>query len=258
MTQTMFTDEQLMAYADGEADAQTCLDIEAALRTDPTLAQRIALFSTTRNIAQQAMPLQKVPSELEARIRAMATAKAKSEVKAEPEKTAEPARPTRLRPVAANSNRRFWDVPIAASIALAIGLSSSYFMTGGQSSAPASLNVAGLVDEAFVNALSTVPSGKEQLVGENNFKAIASFNDKGGNLCREFEKDFKSGASIVGIACREENKEWDVRAVFAANKAEDGYAPASSLDAIDAYLQSTEAGPVLSAEEEEAALKAAP
>ena len=36
-----FSDEILMAYADGEVDADTRLQIEAAMTLDPTLAERI-------------------------------------------------------------------------------------------------------------------------------------------------------------------------------------------------------------------------
>jgi hypothetical protein len=250
MTKTNFTDEQLMAFADGEADAQTALAIQTALQSDGSLAQRVAMFTSSRNIARQAMPLLPVPSELEARIRALAAKSAPVE-----ENAAKPAPVAPNRMVAANSNSRFWQVPLAASIALAIGLSSSYFMSGNQPSGTADLNIANLVDDGLKNALTTLPSGQERAVGDNNFKAIASFKDSSGNLCREFEKDFKTGASVVGIACHKDAR-WNMVTVVAANKAEDGYAPASSLDAIEAIVQSTGAGPTLSAEEELAALKA--
>ena len=66
MNSREFTDEQLMAYVDGELDEQTCHRIEAAL-DDHDLAARINTFASTRELsfnAYQHILNQPVPPRL--------------------------------------------------------------------------------------------------------------------------------------------------------------------------------------------------
>jgi hypothetical protein len=246
MTTRAFTDEQLMAFADGEADAQTSLDIKEALRSDPNLAKRIAVFTATGDLARRSFALKPVPTDLEARIRDMA---ARSAASGEPVSTPRAQIPRE----AANSNRASWHLPLAASILLAIGLAGGYLAGNLRPEASAGLEIAGLVDPAMENALQTVPAGSKQKIGDDLFIAIASFKNEGGQLCREFERDFKSGAFIVGVACLEDGR-WSTQAVIAAARSDTGYAPASSMDAIEAYISAIGAGPVLGSDEEAAEL----
>lgn len=241
MSAHTFTDEQLMAFADGEADFQTGSEINEALRSDPRLAAKIAMFTASGNLARQSQPLEPVPAALEDKIRALAAKSAAGGADALPLRQA------------ANSNFASWRLPLAASVALAIGLACGYLANSGRSSATDGLQIANFLDPAAEAALNTVPAGSRQQLGDDLFTAIASFKNASGQLCREFERDFKSGAFVVGVACLE-NDRWSAQAVIASARSDGGYAPASSMDAIEAYLSAIGAGPVLPPAEEAAAL----
>ena len=58
---------------------------------------------------------------------------------------------------------------------------------------------------------------------------------------------------MVSVACRSE-EQWQVRFTVAAAGADDGYAPASSLEALDAYLSAIGAGEPLSVDNEQTVL----
>ena len=71
MERREFGDETLMAYADGELDAETARAVEAAAATDAELAQRIAMFSRTRDVLGElarARPLEPLSPALGARV----------------------------------------------------------------------------------------------------------------------------------------------------------------------------------------------
>lgn len=51
---TRIDDVMLMAYVDGEIDAQTAREIEAAIVVDPMLARRVAMFRQTASLARGA------------------------------------------------------------------------------------------------------------------------------------------------------------------------------------------------------------
>ena len=55
MSDTEFSDEILMAFADGELDEETMRRVEAALETDDELMARIAMFMETRAAASEAL-----------------------------------------------------------------------------------------------------------------------------------------------------------------------------------------------------------
>jgi anti-sigma factor RsiW len=241
------TDEMLMAYADGQLAAAEASDVERALAEDEGLAARVAMMADARmavkNSYRSAPP---VPEALEARVRAMVEADA--------------AR--RQAPVASNvvdlaARRRvvpFWQLPLAAGLALAVGAGSVWLATqqdrGG-------LQVAGLTDTAIIQALGTLPSGEAVELGNGaRMAAVSTFRDEADRLCREFEHESVGAGTVVAVACRD-NASWDLRFAIAAGAAEtDGYAPASSLETLDAYMLSTGAGAPLSAEDEAAALRA--
>ena len=82
-------------------------------------------------------------------------------------------------------------------------------------------------------------------------RTIATFTDASATLCREFEVD--GPLTTVAVACRN-GAEWRVAIAIDAPPANDGYAPASSLAALDAFLGSIDAGPPLPPEAEAEAL----
>jgi hypothetical protein len=242
-------DETLMAYADGQLTAEEALMVDKAMAEDEDIAERVAMFMDSRAAVQNAFrELPPVPAELTARIRAMAEASA-------PQAAADSA-PSNV--ISLASRRRtvpLWQLPIAASIALAVGFFGGWTGAPGEQSG-GGLAVASIEDSAVVAVLETEKAGaRRQISSGAEVAVIASFVGTDGNLCREFEHD-DAGRTVVAVACHRDDT-WTVEfAVAAAATDESGYAPASSLDALDAWMNASEAGPPLSDADEAAALDA--
>jgi hypothetical protein len=221
--------------------------VEAAAAADPALAARIAMFARTREVlgqAASARPLDPLPPVLEARIRDTLRAAAP------PAETVVPFRPRPALPA-------FRPVAIAATLALAVGVAAGLLVaqttgarTGGE------FRIAALDAPGIAGALDTLPSGGRQQIDGGEVSVIASFLNADDELCREIEVDSASGDTLVAVACRTLGG-WQPRlAVMAASADDASYAPASSLDTLDAYLGAVGAGAPLSPEEEAAALRA--
>ncbi|MCR9122782.1 MAG: anti-sigma factor [Phyllobacteriaceae bacterium] len=257
-----FSDTALMAYADGELDAEERAEIARAVERDEALAARLAVFTRTRQAASDAFePLldAPVPDALASSIAQMVerheTAAASSATEA--------AADDKSNVIAFDRDARrtsAWrfDLAMAASIALVAGGVIGYLASGwGGASQPSGMVTANLDNPGLPAALRTVPSGEETELGSDRFRAIASFRDEAGHLCREFELDGADASTLVSVACQTDGQ-WRVRFTVAAAGADDGYAPASSLEALDAYLSAIGAGEPLSADDERAMLDRLP
>jgi len=228
------TDIDLMAYADGEADAALAARVDRELARDPTVAPRLEMFTRSRASVKAAMDsaLVPAPGALVARLRGMAEGKVA-------------VLPQRPRPA--------WQpAAIAAGLALAVGLFTGWLAFRVDTvSGPVHLAVLDRPDVAV--ALATLPSGQSRdLDGAGRLTAIATFRDESGTLCREIEHDSPGGQALVAVACRTEGA-WSVRLAIAAG-ASGGFAPASSLETLDAWLTATGASAPLDPGEEAAAL----
>ncbi len=248
MPPELFTDEELMAFADGELDAARMEEIARALEGDEALARRVAIFSNTSPLAFRAMKTlldEKVPPALERRVAELA------------EQAAQAGAPIPFRraaPVAANSQRQSWHLPLAASLALAIGGLGGFY-AAGTIQGDNSVHVAAAAEPYVSEVLNSAAQGESRaLAGKGTLRAIATFRDAEGALCREFEHDRTDGSAIVAVACHEQEA-WQIRIAVAASRAGGEFAPASSLESIEAYMSATGASPALSLSEEEKALK---
>ncbi len=273
-----FSDEILMAYADGELDEARHAAVEAAIARDDVLADRVAMFAETADRAKQAMDATlsaPVPAQLQRAVEGLIAAQASgqdTEQASADAKGGAPADPVSLADHRARREagrrdlgrsggwRRVVPGAMAASIALVIGLGVGYGLRPGPDSTGAGgagMAVSGLTGPAIAAALAEIPSGAEQaLAGGRTFRAIASFRDEAGAVCREFEVAGEAGRASVNVACRDADR-WAVRISIATAAGGAGYAPASSLEALDAYLVSVGAGAPLSAQEEKAVLETA-
>lgn len=257
MTRQAFPDEILMAYADGELDAQTAGSLETALKTDSALADRLTLFTDTRDAlsaASQAHPPEPVSDALMARVTAVLDHARRGD-DARPGDNVIPLK----RPAAHDSPQRArWQpMALAASLALAVGLGAGFWasglLQGGATDAP--LRIALWEIPGLDEALSDLSSGETAPLADGTLSIIASFEDANGTFCREFEFDGATGDTVVSVVCRDGNS-WDPRLVVAA-AAQDGatYAPASSLDTVEAYLSAIGASSGFSAAQEARALE---
>ncbi len=251
------TDETIMAYADGALPADEARAVEVALAADPALAARAEMFRRSRERTREALaPLaaEPVPDALTARVIAAAIASADTGHDVDSDGgTVVAFRPrSRQRWLPAGS----WST-LAASLALAVGVGAGY--TIGSSDGPdGAVRTPPLGSSALAAALSTVPAGAETAVDGDRFRAIASFRVDGGGLCREFEVDYADRSSVVAVACRSEGAAsdgaWAVTFSVASAATAEGYAPVSSMEALEAYLTAVGAAPPLEPAEEQAAL----
>ena len=248
------TDEMLMAYTDGELPSDEAQLVEQAIAEDGALADRAAIFADTRRAAKDGLTprLQDpVPDALVDTIRGTAAAP--------PASRTPPGKVVSIfgRSIALDGPMAIWHLPVAALIALIIGATLGWLAGRGDTPIPGGLQAAALDDPEVPRALATIPSGESlETTSGNRISAIASFLSGDGQLCREFEYDQVDLTTVVSVACYQGNR-WDVRfAVVAAADPESGYAPASSLETLDAYLIASEAGAPLSIEAEAEALRA--
>jgi hypothetical protein len=248
MERQEFGDETLMAYADGELDAGTARAVAAAAATDAALAQRIAMFARTRDAlseAAKARPLAPLSPALDARVEEILR-----NARPEPSGTVVPFR---RRSVAAPAYR---PMAAAAALALAVGVAGGFLVsqvTGARESG--AIGIAALDVPGITDALDTLPSGERVAIAGGEIAGIASFLNADGELCREFEFDRTGGDTVVSVACRG-GEGWEPRLAIVAPAADEtGYAPASSLDTLDAYLGAIGAGAPLTPEDEAAALR---
>ena len=258
MAEQSFPDEVLMAYADGELDAQTAQLLERALADDRALARRLAVFTRTGDALAQAAaarPLEPVPDALMARVRATLAEHAASEVA----ENVTAFRPREPQARAAPSRGAAWlPTAIAASLALAVGLGAGFgagrMVPGENTAAP--LPLAFLGTPELEMALSELPTGETQEFPDGRVSVIASFTNADSELCREFEVDDSGGGTVVSVVCHD-GAQWQTRlAIVTAPDDGQTYAPASSLDTLEAYLIATGVQAALSIEEEQRALEA--
>lgn len=249
MNMKHFDDETLMAFADGELEDATSIQVEAALDTDGALAERLAVFLDTRLAVAAAMkPLinEPVPDALAASVRRMVEAAGSSTLAVEQGAAEQgnvisfPAREKIRLPV------RTWLMPLAASI-LAVITGVVGFIAGR-----GSLQGGPSFESALITALDQQPSGSDVVLGESGaLHIVSSFVDGRGEVCREYELR-QQEESTATIACRT-NGAWVTRLALSSSRS-GGYVPASSQETVDAYLASINAGEPLPADEEERAL----
>lgn len=284
MMNKAISDEQLMAFADGTLDGAATAEIEAALERDDALMARLAVFMETRARAREAMsPLldAPVPDALRQSVEALVQAHEEHEAQAtdEPTEVANEAanKATRdtsrhgqtvvpfKKPEGAGGRSAPWflrrDLAAAATVALCIGGVVGFAASGLQ---PATNGLGETPDMAvqwidftrpgIAGGLASLESGERMMIGEGTqMSVIASFRDADGSFCREVEVDEASGAAAVAVLC-DDNDVWTVRFAVATPSADGVYAPASSLEALDAYLDAIGASAPMSQNDEREAL----
>jgi len=233
MTQS-FDDTELMAFADGVLEEPRFSQVAAAIEADAALAERLEQIVAGGKAATSLFaPLADLP------VPARLTAGVKAAIKAQ-EGTVVPFR-RRAQPF----------VPVLAAAAVAaIAVGPVAYFAGGSREAPL-VAIGQPLAPALTAELGRLPSGAETRLGSAVLRPIATFTDASATLCREFEVD--GSLTTVAVACRS-GTEWRVAIAIDAPPANDGYAPASSLAALDAFLGSIEAGPPLPPDAEAEAL----
>lgn len=257
MAQQHPSDEELMAFADGAMAPAKAAAIARLVARDAVLAARVEMYrQSLRLVREAARPLaaEPVPDALRRSIKAMIARTQTPHGSA----AGDPATVVHLHdPTAASIWARPWSLPLAAALAAVVAGLGGYAagLSGDRPEAGFAAVGAPLTGQ-IAEVLISAPSGADMTIGQNRLRLIATLRGRGGELCREFEvDDTAAGGTMVGLACRNDGT-WRLDIAVAAPQTADGFAPASSLSAIDAYLAVIEAGEPLSASEEKAALDA--
>jgi hypothetical protein len=196
------TDETLMAFADGEVDAETRAVIESAMREDPEVRSRVERHRALREAVQGAFS-----SVLDEPVPDRLIAAARGQGVAAEGKVVDLLRRAAVRaPVETSLGSRRWQ-PAALAASLLMGLGLGYLASHDSNALVKSSSSGGLIasaalDEALSNQLSA-----DRAAGSVATTGI-SFRSKAGDYCRTFSL---SGAELSsGLACREGNG-WKIK-----------------------------------------------
>ena len=244
------SDELLMAYVDGELDAQARSEVERAIESDPEVARRVSRQRALRDKLRAAFDgvlSEPVPDRLVAAAR-----------EGNQEAGVTDLAQTRADRAAAQRARRRWSWPewsaIAASVVLGavIGhLALSQRDIVPFTTADGRLVARGGLADALTNQLASTQSA------DSTTRIGVSFRSKTGQYCRTFVTH--AGGGLAGLACRESNG-WTLEGLARAPAESGGtetYATAGSSlpTAVLQTLQEQIAGEPLDATAEAAAQK---
>jgi hypothetical protein len=208
-----FSDETLMAYADGELDAPTRAALEAAMAQDPQLGQRIARHRALRARLQAAFePVLAEP--LPERLLASAG-------------NAAPTRRGQVLELRRPPPRWSWPqwAAIAASLVLGAVLAPLLWRAPTGASIvnrDGQMLAGGALAQALNGQLAASPPGASPV------QIGVSFRARGGEYCRTFV--LRERSALAGLACRERS-DWRLLALAQAEvppAGARGYRPAAS------------------------------
>ncbi len=224
------TDEMLMAFVDGELDADAADDVRRAMAADPSLERRADSFRTSRELAREAFGkviAETVPERLVTSVMARGSGEGASA-----------SRPGKFRTA----------VPIAAAVALAAGL-GGYLL--GQIGTPGDTQILG--GPVLAQAVGDTLSGEQRSIRvdgqEVSVSVLATYAVEGG-LCRTFEATPAVSDAVRGVGCRF-GETWHIE-VAVAMPDTTGFAPAGAggVASLDAYLDALGAEGPLGPDEE--------
>ncbi len=247
------TDEERMAFADGELPEARCDEIACLLETDAVLSARLTSLMGNDDLIRAAFgEISELPVPDKMRERIMSESLTSNVVS-----FAEARKASRRRP-------SYWATGLSMAASLAIGLivGSQFLPQAGVAGNEGALVVASsggpVASTQLASVLFKTPGGTvADLAGAGQARMSISFVDGDDRLCRQFSVEGQSAATD-GAACLEDG-EWRIEAV--ANRAiEGGEMRTASGDSAEAVLATVDmliAGEPLDAAAEAQALKAA-
>jgi len=272
-----FTDEILMAYADGVLDAGTSARIDALIKADPAARARVLMFRATgRALAEpyEGVLREPVPAHL---IQFVMTcgkeleespASGPASMNLAPAASSWPSRPARLMELWAAFRDRLipqgagWQLAAASALTLIVGAGAGLFLRGDGGLGP---NLAGLRPGQVLTrgvlhqVLETLPSNEERAAGGSQgataARAVLTFKAKDGSYCREYEVVTAQG-QFQGLACRQAGGDWAVEQHVGQKAAAAGIPqPAGQGELLDKAVDSRIEGIAFGEAEEKAAIK---
>lgn len=249
------TEELLMAYADGEADAEARAAVEAAMARDAALRERVEAHRRLRGKLAQTFGgamTDPVPDRLVAAVHGEA-----------PPRSSRPAeivdlaavRARKAQPKPASPPRRAWVQWGALAACLAVGVIMARGLAGGGATPMigdrhGTLMAQGALDRALDQQIAGGAGAPDPAV-----RIGVSFRTNDKSLCRTFQTI--QGAGLAGVACHTANG-WQVRAAAASSVhpvGASGYRTAASAlpPAVTATVDALIEGSPLDAQAEAAA-----
>lgn len=238
--------ERLSAYLDGDVSEVERAAIEVEIAENPSMAQALNEMRSLTAELKAAYPLHvDLPN--------LATPRGPSRARARQVQWQTWRRGGRSTVVLAAAGAA------AAALAVGVGIGSLW---------PSGLTLDGTIAAGEVAAHSTLSElletarvGEAASHSDGKMVVLGTFLTSAGAACREFENLSAMDASLTfGVACRSDDEGWRVLFAAMASPEEDAdgrITPASGpgLDAMDQLLESLNAGPMLSAEEEESLIE---
>lgn len=261
-----YSDEMLMAFADGELELRERERIEAALETDSALRERLRVFEET---GRTMGALFKEP--LEAPVPAHLLELVRSADVAPPAPEGES--------MWARLSKGFGDLltpqlgwaAVAATAVFAVGLSLGLWLQDTPSGVGERHALLGIennhlwAEGSLKQALETVSSGESRAWSGPSDAAgtivpVLTFKDKTGRYCREYAVTGAPEARAVGIACRQGDGRWSIE-IHTAEATDPGapgtFRPASGggIARLQALMTEMSAGEPLDLDQEGAVLR---
>lgn len=251
-----FSDETLMAYADGALPPAEAAEVAAALESDAEARAIVESFRNTATLARAAfadVTAEPVPDALARTVLG----------------TEAPTASVTYFPPMRKARPPLWRtmLPLAASVVLVLGLAAALFLRQPPGVLQGSVMALGPVPSGAVLAeiLETRARGTPVALrerdgqGTEHLMIVATLRDRNGRICREIEAlDKTMQARLAGIACRDPaSRMWIVEgtARIAASSPSGGsdFVPsgADEKDALDGLLSILGATKALPPEEEQ-------
>lgn len=223
------SDEELVAYADGELDLAATTSIAAAIADDPLLAARVEGLRATRARLKEAfagIANEPVPSSLTRFVMSGGAGETASTKAGAP-----PRRPAR-------------SLPMAAALAgLVVGATATWVALRPAASPPVT---AASMASALEVPLGTWADGSSGSIAAAGTVALRQTVRTRAGLCRSFTVTESPARAYDGVACRIEGA-WQVQVMALASNG-NAFVPAGAAGPVDAFLDAAEAGDPLPAD----------
>jgi len=236
---TRLSDEELMAFADGQLDDAQMREIAPLVASDPAMAAEVERLRAGTAALRGAFRGQ-LELETPARLREVVAKAPASNVAI-----------LKRRPAQAP----IWAAAAAAAACLVVGLGIGRGFGGADSLFEMGADHALVAASDLRGALENSPSGS----GVGEVRVALTFPEANGGYCRVFRIDRTAGAATAGLACKAVN-DWTVVALGeAGSTASHGAMAQAGGDIPEAVLQAAanrQGGDALDANAEAAALRA--